>query len=57
MQRWGRRRSPPPSSWAACCATTGRDASSALPAAVVDEIQRGFATGDTAALVTGLQSD
>ena len=32
-------------------------ASSALPAAVVDQLQRGFATGDTAALVTGLQSE
>ena len=31
-------------------------ASSALPTAVVDQLQRGFATGDTAALVTGLQA-
>ncbi len=32
-------------------------ASSALPAAVVEQLQRGFATGDTAALVAGLQSE
>ena len=32
-------------------------ASSALPTAVVEQLQRGFATGDTAALVTGLQSE
>ena len=32
-------------------------ASSALPTAVVDQLQRGFGTGDTAALVTGLQAE
>ena len=32
-------------------------ASSALPAATVEQLQRGFATGDTAALVAGLQSE
>jgi tetratricopeptide (TPR) repeat protein len=32
-------------------------ASSALPTAVVEQLQRGFGTGDTAALVTGLQSE
>ena len=28
-----------------------------MPTAVVEQLQRGFATGDTAALVTGLQSE
>jgi tetratricopeptide (TPR) repeat protein len=32
-------------------------ASSALPSAVVEQLQRGFATGDTSALVAGLQSE
>jgi tetratricopeptide (TPR) repeat protein len=32
-------------------------ASSALPTAVVDQLQRGFGTGDTAALVSGLQAE
>ena len=32
-------------------------ASSALPSAVVEQLQRGFATGNTEALVTGLQSE